>query len=522
MTVAVVFPHQLFDHHPAVVANRTIFLIEDSLFFGDRRYPLSFHKHKLILHFASMDLWQRRMEARGHRVERIRYDRERTAGDHLGAMAEAGAREVHLCYLADDILTRRVTRGAEKHGVSVIWYPSPMFLSPPQWLEEQFSGTRPPRMHTFYTAQRRRMGVLLAPPPGHAPPPDPVQRDTKEAAPLGGRWSFDSENRKSWPARRPIPPEPAVEHDEATGEVVAQARQRVDREFPLNPGSGETFWYPVTHEAARRWLDRFLDERLELFGQFEDAIAPEGTVLYHSILTPALNNGLLTPQEVLDGMSQRGLLDPGVSPELLPTIEGFIRQLIGWREYIHGLYRFHGAAQRRGNHWNHTAAIPQSFYSGTTGLLPLDTIIRRVLDRSYCHHIERLMILGNAMLLCEIHPDQVYRWFMELFIDSYDWVMVPNVYGMSQFADGGMMATKPYISGSNYIRKMSSYPGGEWEKGWTALFWRFMAVHRDFFEAQPRMAVLTKRVREDSPWLKEQLETAEALLQQIRSEGERS
>jgi deoxyribodipyrimidine photolyase-related protein len=173
-------------------------------------------------------------------------------------------------------------------------------------------------------------------------------------------------------------------------------------------------------------------------------------------------------------------------------LEGFIRQIIGWREFIRGMYDFRGTAERTKNFWQFDRKIPASFYDGTTGIVPLDITIKKVLQTGYCHHIERLMVLGNFMLLCEFDPDEVYRWFMELFIDAYDWVMVPNVYGMSQFADGGMMATKPYISGSNYLMKMSNYPKGPWQNIWDALFWRFMHVHRDFFTQNPRLGMLVR------------------------------
>ncbi|MFZ1572803.1 MAG: FAD-binding domain-containing protein [Candidatus Kapaibacterium sp.] len=141
----------------------------------------------------------------------------------------------------------------------------------------------------------------------------------------------------------------------------------------------------------------------------------------------------------------------------LNSIEGFIRQIIGWREFIRGVYVFKGTQERSRNFWNFKNKIPTSFYTGTTGIEPIDNTIKKLIATGYCHHIERLMILGNFMLLCEFDPNEVYKWFMELFIDSYDWVMVPNVYGMSQFADGGLMATKPYISGSSYVLKMSNF-----------------------------------------------------------------
>ncbi len=174
------------------------------------------------------------------------------------------------------------------------------------------------------------------------------------------------------------------------------------------------------------------------------------------------------------------------------SLEGFVRQIIGWREFIRGMYEAKGSDSRTANYWNHTRKMPASFYDGTTGIEPVDDTIKKVLRDGYSHHIERLMIIGNFMLLCEIDPKEVYRWFMELYIDAYDWVMVPNVYGMSQFADGGFFATKPYISGSNYVLKMSNYSKGPWQKTWDGLFWRFMDIHRDFFLKNPRLGMLVR------------------------------
>lgn len=210
--------------------------------------------------------------------------------------------------------------------------------------------------------------------------------------------------------------------------------------------------------------------------------------MHHSVLTPMLNVGLLTPQFVID----EALAFASQHEIPINSLEGFIRQIIGWREFIRAVYQLKGSEERTKNYWGFTRKIPPSFWNGTTGITPIDVTIRKVLDTGYCHHIERLMVLGNFMLLCEFDPDDVYRWFMELFIDAYDWVMVPNVYGMSQFADGGLMSTKPYISGSNYLMKMSDYPKGDWQVTWDGLFWRFMQTHRDFFLQNPRLGMLVR------------------------------
>jgi deoxyribodipyrimidine photolyase-related protein len=246
--------------------------------------------------------------------------------------------------------------------------------------------------------------------------------------------------------------------------------------------------YPVTFQASTQWLDEFLERRFEDFGAFEDAILTQESVLHHSVLSPLLNVGLLTPQYVIEH-SLRYASANGIP---MNSVEGFVRQIIGWREFVRAVYEAQGSRQRTTNYWGFTRKIPPSFWDGTTGIEPIDSTIRKVLSTGYCHHIERLMVLGNFMLLCEFDPDEVYRWFMEMFIDAYDWVMVPNVYGMSQFADGGLMTTKPYISGSNYLMKMSDYRKGEWQTLWDGLFWRFMHVQRDFFTQNPRLGMLVR------------------------------
>ena len=231
-----------------------------------------------------------------------------------------------------------------------------------------------------------------------------------------------------------------------------------------------------------------MEHRLLHFGTYEDALVAKEPLLHHSLLSVYLNNGLLLPKDVLDAV-----LHESETRDLpLNDVEGFVRQLLGWREFIRGLYLSVGRKQRTRNYWGYTRKIPQSFYDGTTGIVPVDVVIKKVLKNGYCHHIERLMVLSNFMLLCDFDPDEVYRWFMELFMDAYDWVMVPNVYGMGQFADGGMMSTKPYISGSNYLMKMGDFEKGAWTEVWDGLYWRFIDKHRDFFLKNPRMGVMVK------------------------------
>jgi deoxyribodipyrimidine photolyase-related protein len=243
--------------------------------------------------------------------------------------------------------------------------------------------------------------------------------------------------------------------------------------------------YPTTYAESDTWLDQFLKNRFREFGAYEDAIIAGEHLLNHSLLRAMLNVGLLLPGEIIE----KTLAYARENDVPINSAEGFIRQMIGWREFICGVYEYAGTKERTTNFWKFKRKIPESFWTGETGIAPVDLTIRKVLETGYCYHIKRLMVIGNFMLLCEFDPDEVYKWFMELFINAYDWVMVPNIYGMSQFADGGLMATKPYISGSNYLMKMSDYKKGDWQKIWDALFWRFMDAHRGFFLSNPRLGM---------------------------------
>lgn len=442
-------------------------MVEDSLFFGDRFAPARFHKQKLLLHRASMAAFARELVRRGHDVEMVPYRPDQTIRDVIPLLARRGARRLRLVDPVDYLLEKRLRESATKAGVTLEILPSPMFLTEIPWAKRVFESKQRYLMADFYQAQRVRLGILV-----------------ENGMPVGGKWSFDAENRKPLPARL-VPP--AAWRPASHSALIAHAAG-VEREFLENPGETKTFWFPTTRQEALAAYDDFLERRFANFGDYEDAISSRHDVLFHAVLTPALNIGLITPREALD----RALSFAAEHDIPINSLEGFVRQIIGWREFIRVMYVLEGVRMRTTNFWNHTRPIPRAFYEGTTGLEPLDAILRRVRANAWCHHIERLMILSNAMLLCRIHPDDVYRWFMEMFIDAYDWVMVPNVYGMGLFADGGIFATKPYISGSAYIRRMSDFRAGPWCETWDSLFWAFIADHYEFFARHPRLSMMAK------------------------------
>ncbi len=385
----------------------------------------------------------------------------------LSLLAEQSYTEIHYIDPCDNWLKKRLVSSCKKAGIALREYISPMFLNSEPEIEQYFSTKKRLFQTDFYVDQRKKRAIL-----------------TEKGKAIGGKWTFDAENRLKYPKNKTAPFISFPESDAYWEEALSYC----ENNFSDNYGElSNTPFYPNSHESAKKWLDEFLENRLWEFGPYEDAMVEKELILHHSLLSPLLNCGLLTPAYVLE----KTLEYYGKNPDLpLNSLEGFIRQIMGWREFIRAVYSLKGSYERSKNYWGFKRKIPKSFYDGSTGIEPLDKVIRKILNTGYCHHIERLMVLGNFMLLCEFDPDEVYRWFMELFIDAYDWVMVPNVYGMSQFADGGLMATKPYISGSSYLMKMSDFKKGDWQEIWDALFWRFMHVHRDFFLQNPRLGML--------------------------------
>lgn len=465
-SVHIVFPHQLFEDVMQLPHSTTIILVEDDLFY--RHYH--FHAQKLILHRASMQVFKTRLEDTDFSVIYIETSPSRESKDALEAeLKKLSPKKVSYYDVVDDWLERRLEAISSSCKIRFDRLNSPAFLTTRGQLDDYFSH-QPNRMQQFYQWQRRRLDVLM----------------NQDGSPVGGKWSYDDANRKKLPSNVTLPRSYLV--DETDRVSVDEATQWVGQHFPDNLGSSESFKYPVSHRHAEKWLRQFVVERLNTFGPYEDAISKTETELFHSKLSPLLNIGLLTPQGVLDVV-----IEHAESHQIaIESLEGFIRQLIGWREYMRATYLRYGREMRTSNHLKLSGRLARCWWDGTTGLEPVDVTIKRVLDTGYAHHIERLMILGNAMLLMRIHPDYVYEWFMSLFIDAYDWVMVPNVYAMSQFAAGEKITTKPYVSGSNYIRKMSNYSKGDWTNDWDALYWCFVRDFRETFEKNYRSSMMVK------------------------------
>jgi deoxyribodipyrimidine photolyase-related protein len=463
--VNLIFPHQLFEHSPLLENALPTYLIEEFLFF--KHY--NFHKQKIAFHRATMKHYEAFLASKN--IEVVYIDSMQNVSDIRELIPYLKSKDItHINYIdpVDNWLQKRINEGCSKNEIESTVLDSPLFLNSKEDLQAFFrSDKKKYQQATFYKDQRTQRHILIDP----------------DGNPSGGKWSFDAENRKKYPAKKTPPSIQFPDVDD----FYKEACEYVSANFSNNIGElTEQPLYPITFESTQEWFQQFLEQRFLEFGAYEDAIVKEHHILNHSLLTPMLNVGLISPKEVIE--QSTAFAKENDIP--INSLEGFVRQIIGWREFIRGMYEARGSDERTRNFWGFTRKIPKSFYDGSTGIYPIDQTIKQLLKTGYCHHIERLMVLGNFMLLCEFDPDEVYRWFMELFIDSYDWVMVPNVYGMSQFADGGLMATKPYISGSNYLMKMSNYKKGEWQETWDGLFWRFMDTHRSFFLSNPRLGML--------------------------------
>jgi len=463
-TISLIFPNQLFHGVPISIYSENIILIEDSLYFGEKKYIHNFHKNKLVLLRASM---------KNYFDEKLNNFNSKYVEYEEGNLEETfkklkSVEKIFVYEPKDFLLEKRLKKCSKKHNIELEIIENPGFLTPKKIYNEYFNNHKY-FMTPFYIEQRKRLNIL-------------VKKDGKA---LHDKWTFDTDNREKLPKNLEVPLPKFFGHND----YVTEAKKYVEKHFTNNIGETENFIYPISHTEAKRALHNFIEERLNDFGPYEDAISQKNDFNFHSLLSSSINLGLLTPQEVLDEtlkFSENNKIH-------FASLEGFIRQIIGWREFMMIVYERDGVKERTSNYFHHKRKLPKSFYDGTIGIKPVDDTIKKALKYGYTHHIERLMILGNFMCLCEIDPDEIYKWFMEFYIDAYDWVMVPNVYGMSQFADGGLITTKPYVSSSNYILKMSDYSKNEeWCEIWDGLFWRFLHKNKAKIASNSRIGMLLK------------------------------
>ena len=476
MSSLVVLPNQLFRKVFDLDFNEII-VVEHPRYFTD----FNFNKKKLILHRASMQYFVDELK-KDFNTQYVKFDE-----DYKSIL---GDEDLVFFEPVDSKLKIELDNLNQNYDFGMDFLDSPLFISDMDWNKSVLNETGFFHLE-YYKRQRRKLNVLM-----------------KDDKPLGGKWSFDPDNREKMPEDLEPPELPSFDSN-----YLEEAKKYVINNFDDNPGTVEDFVFPLTHDEAKKLLEDFLENRLDRFGPYQDAIDKDLRFGFHSLLSSSLNIGLVTPSEVVDRTLDYFRSDS--TDVELRSVEGFLRQIIGWREYVRAIYELRGDELKNSNFWGHGNDLPEGFYSGDTGIKPLDVSINNALNNGYCHHIERLMVLGNFLLLCEVDPDTVYQWFMEMFIDAYDWVMVPNIYGMSQYSWTEMM-TKPYISSSNYINKMSHYGEGDWCDIWDGLYWRFIKENVDKIEDIPRMKIMTYQLDNMSDkTLENHLDNAEKFLDDI-------
>tara|TARA_B100000963_G_scaffold284519_1_gene253310 strand:- start:101 stop:1585 length:1485 start_codon:yes stop_codon:yes gene_type:complete len=479
----VVLGNQLF--HPKFLKS-----YKSSLFFLAEDYELctfvKHHKQKIIFFLSSMRSFSEELKNSGFKVLYKKIDENDFKKNYLLKLAEAiklkKISKIRFFEIEDKFFEKKILTFLKKEKINFEIIKTPMFLSSREDFKKYLSKSKKPFMANFYKEQRIRYDILV----------------NKDKTPKGGKWSFDNENRKKLPKNIKLPKQLDFKETKHTSFL----KKIVEKDFSKHPGDAKNFWIGTTRRDAHAVLDNFLKNKLKQFGDYEDAVDQRDNILFHSALSPFINNGLLTPSEILDQIKKYE------KKVMINSYEGYLRQLIGWREFMRGIYQNYDDKMQKSNFFNHKNKMKKHWYDGTTGLDPLDHAIKNAKNYAWSHHIERLMILSNIMNLCEISPKQVYDWFMEMFMDSSDWVMSPNVYGMGLFSDGGIFATKPYICGSAYFLKMMDFKKGPWCVTMDGLYWRFIDRNKKFFLKNPRLSMMVRILEKMKPERKKEIFSA--------------
>lgn len=453
-------------------ANTVILMME----VWDEATYVRHHKQKIALIFSAMRHFAAELEASGWRVDYVKLDDPDNAGSFTGEVARAVERYdpslIRVVEAGEWRVQAAIDEWADKFACPVEVLPDARYIASKTEFAQWAEGRRELRMEFFYREMRRKTGLLM----------DGDQ-------PAGGQWNYDAENRKPPRADLCAPLRPLFEPDAITREVLELVAARFGGHF----GDLEPFRWPVTREQAEQAADAFFRERLERFGPYQDAMIAGEDQLYHSLLSTSINLGLLDPLELCRRAEQS--YREGKAP--LNSVEGFIRQIIGWREYIRGFYWHEMPGLAEANALEAHRPLPEFFWTGETDMACLADCVRSTKTNAHAHHIQRLMVLGNFCLLAGIAPREVADWYLVVYADAYDWVELPNVAAMILYADGGRLASKPYAASGNYIDKMSDYCGscryspriktGEGACPFNPLYWDFMVRHRERLAANPRI-----------------------------------
>ena len=457
---------------------------DDVLFFVESERglrKLQYHQQRLVLLISAQRHFAEEMRKAGWTVDYHSLGRGVTWESALAAHVKKHRPERILLVQPNNYNEQAAAEKlAAKFPIEIL--PTRQFLVPREDFTAWARGKKSLLMETHYRRVRAEFGFLMEP----------------DGQPAEGRWNFDEENRKTFrdwvKAGRPRAEVRREKPDQITREVMAL----VEKEFADHPGRAEEFWLPVDRAGALRWMENFIATRLAGFGPWEDLMVEGEALLFHSVISPLINLGLLTPRECIDRAV--AVYDKGQAP--LASVEGFVRQIAGWREFINGVYWLKMPGYEKVNGLDAGRALPDFFYTGETEMNCLRQCLRQVLATGFNHHIQRLMVLGNFLLLAGVRPQEALRWYLEMYVDAHDWVMAANVLGMVLHADGGFMATKPYAAGSGYISRMSNYcEGCRYQPAvktgpeacpFNYLYWDFYARHEERFARNPRVGMALK------------------------------
>ena len=438
------------------------------------------HAQKIIAIFAAMRDFAAQLQKAGHRVHYLQIDNPRTEAtlpvnlNALMAQYRAGLLE----YQAPDEwrLDAQLAEYARQAPIPCRMVDSEHFYTARNEAAQIFAQRRSWVMDHFYRHMRTKHRVLM----------------DSSNKPIGGQWNYDHDNRKPWLGSPPEPADTRVRHDHS---ALWQSIVNAGIQSFGQPNAAQLAW-PINRSEALKQLDQFVASALPYFGDFQDAMNSHAWRLFHSLLSFALNTKMLNPREVV--AQAEGAYQAGQVP--LAAAEGFVRQILGWREYVRGIYWAHMPGYAEHNVFGHTRPLPEWFWTGKTQMRCLAHAVGQSLEQAHAHHIQRLMIIGNFALLAGLDPAQVHRWYLGIYIDAFEWVELPNTLGMSQFADGGLMATKPYVSSAAYINRMSDYckqchydrklREGERACPYNALYWDFFARNRDKLAGNPRLGMV--------------------------------
>ncbi|EMD84250.1 cryptochrome/photolyase family protein [Pacificimonas flava] len=464
------------------------------------------HKQKLVFILSAMRHFAQELSAAGWRVDYVKLDDPNNSGAFTGELARALERhaidQIRIVKAGEWRVQAMIDEWPDRFDVTVRQFDDDRFICSldafDAWAEDRSSLT----MEFFYREMRRKTGLLMS-----------------DGEPEGGRWNFDKENRKPAKSDLFMPDRLAFEPDEITLAVI----HLVEMRFADNVGRLAGFGFAVTRDDAESVLERFLDCALQSFGTYQDAMLTGEAFLYHAVISPYINIGFLDPLAICRRVE--AAYRAGRVP--LNAAEGFIRQIIGWREFVRGIYwrEMPGYVER--NFLEADRNLPAFYWSGETDMHCLAEAIGQTLDHAYAHHIQRLMITGNFALLIGADPKQVHEWYLEVYADAYEWVELPNTLGMSQFGDGGLLGTKPYASSGNYIDKMSDYCGscrydvkvkaGEGACPFNPLYWHFLDRNRDKLQGSRRLAMPYRTWDGmDAARREEYLESARSFLRGLR------